>query len=686
MIDLSEDKKELIISRLNQDIEAANAYYEEKIEPKVKERYDIYSASKAYYKKMFPHLSETSEVCMTDVRDTISSTLPSLMKTFFGSSDVVTVQGKDGQDEDNKKAETMQQLINFELERGGSYMKFSNWFTDALITNLGVIKVDWLRTYKPAQQQVQLNMLNAPQFIENAEQQGIKIDTVETDEATGTVLITYTKDVIDKNEPRLFNLPLSEFRFSPDATSLEDADFTAHKKTVSLDYLREQAESGLYDKKAVAELTEKASAPEYTTWDTSNNDHVSDQVNESDSGRRKTDIYECYVKLNLTDDPDGRLTDTIVTISNGIILRIEENTYERCPFFTLSPVSEPHKIIPEAGFVDLIAPIQHASTAILRQMITNMASSNDCRMAVDTTALVDVNDLLENSRYIRMNGGAQGINSVIQPLPVSPLQPWTFNMLEYLDNLKQNRTGITKYNQGMDSNSLNKTATGVNIITQQANMRLEQICRNFAETGIKDLFRFFIKLNQLFISEEMVIRLTNGPLKIAPDDLNGEFDLVVNAAMGASTKAQNIQNLQMVEAMVEKLVSVGLAGPQQIYNCFKKMMEELGYKNVDDFIIDPDIVAQQQAQAQQTVQQQQPQEQPKVSVNYNDLPWQAKAALLQSYGLPAEASWFAEKEQEDALREAVHSHAKADANKTHPGGLSDMATGMYLNQLGGQTV
>ena len=213
-------------------------------------------------------------------------------------------------------------------------------------------------------------------------------------------------------------------------------------------------------------------------------------------------------------------------------------------------------------------------------------------------------------------------------------------------------------------------------------MRLEQICRNFAETGIKELFRFYIKLNQLFISEEMVIRLTNGPLKIAPDDLSGEFDLVVNAAMGASTKAQNIQNLQMVEAMVEKLVSIGLAGPEQIYNCFKKMMEELGFKNVDDFIINPDIVAQQQAQAQQAAQQQ-PQEQPKVSVNYNDLPWQAKSALLQSYGLPAEASWFAEKEQEDALREAVHSHAKSDAAKDHPGGLSDMATGMYLKSIGG---
>ena len=87
-------------------------------------------------------------------------------------------------------------------------------------------------------------------------------------------------------------------------------------------------------------------------------------------------------------------------------------------------------------------------------------------------------------------------------------------MLEYLDTVKENRTGITKYNQGLDSNSLNKTATGISIITQQSNQRLELIARIFAETGMTELFRFLIKLNQLFVNQALVIRLTNGPMQI----------------------------------------------------------------------------------------------------------------------------------------------------------------------------
>ena len=242
----------------------------------------------------------------------------------------------------------------------------------------------------------------------------------------------------------------------------------------------------------------------------------------------------------------------------------------------------PHHIWPESGFTDLIAQVQHSKTAIIRQMIYNLAQGNDSKMAIDPAALVDINDVLNNAQFIRVKGN---VNEAVQPLPAAQLQPWTFNMLEYLDTVKENRTGITKYNQGLDSNSLNKTATGISIITQQSNQRLELIARIFAETGMTELFRFLIKLNQLFVSQETVIRLTNGPLVIDPSDLDGSFDLLVNAGMGAGAKQTNLQNLQLVRELSTQLAEVGLSGPQQWYNLAKRIIEEVGFKNVDDFQI-----------------------------------------------------------------------------------------------------
>ena len=664
---ISDAKRQEIVSKLQMDIDAANAYYEKEIEPKIMERYAIYRAEPGFYKKMFPDLSKRSSITSTDVQDTIESTMPSMMKTFFGSTDVVTIQGADGTDQDNDRAEKMQELINYELDKNKFFMTFYQWAKDALITNAGIIKVDWDREYKPVQDTLEMGVDAYEQYRPQAEAMGIKV--LSATPAMGGFSVTIERQEISKNQPRIMNLMASEFRFSPDALSLNDADFVAHRKIVTLDYLRKQQASGMYSH--VDELTEKGQAPEYTALDTQNNEDIDDEPNQSDSGRRKVELYECYVNINMSDDPDGPLTPMIITVSNGVILRAEENTYERNPFFVLCPRVDPHKIWPDTGFVDLIAQLQHAKTAILRQMIVNIAQGNDGKLAVDPSRLTDINDVIENARVIRVQGN---VSEAIQPVPTSALQSWTFDMMEYLDTTKENRTGITKYNQGMDGNSLNKTATGINIITQQANQRLELIARIFAETGMSELFRFLIKLNQLFINEQTVIRLTNGPMQIDPTDLEGEFDLVVNAGMGAGAKQQNIQNMQILQGLMTQLYQLGFVGPEQAYNFAKRYIEEIGFKNVDDFIMNPEQA--QQMQAQNAKQQDSMSESMRAAVT--DAPWQVQMQWWAKQGFQVTPDMFTEQAVQKSLETAVDAHAKADAtrgNMNGPAGITSQAAG-----------
>lgn len=661
---LSDAKRELIVSKLQQDIDAANHYYEDEIEPKVIERYDIYRASPEFYKKKFPKLSKRSDLVSTDVADTIESTMPSMMKTFFGSTDVVTIQGADGGDDDDQRAEKMQDLINYQLEKNKFFMTFYQWVKDSLITNLGIIKVDWQREYKTAQQSIALSPEAYQEFAQDKE---VKIISVEPDPAMGSFLVIFEGPLLSKNQPRIMNILASEFRFSPDATNLNDADFVAHRKIVNIDYLRKQQTAGLYEN--VETLADKAQPPGYTILDEQNNDNISDVVNNTDSGRKKVELYECYVSINMSDDPDGTLTPMIITVSNGVVLRIEENTYERHPFFTLSPRMDPHKIWPEQGFVDLIAQLQHSKTAIMRQMIYNLALNNDSKIGVDITGLVDINDLIEGAQVIRFN---KPLAQCMQPVPATALQSWTFNMLEYLDQQREDRTGITKYNQGNDSDSLNKTATGINIITQQANQRLELIARIFAETGMSDLFRFLIKLNQMFIDEETVIRLTNGPMTIKPDDLTGDFDLVVNAGMGSGAKQTNLQNLQMLQGIITQLAGVGMAGPEQFYNVAKRMIEEIGYKNVDDFVISPDKMQQQQPEADDQVSE-------SIRAAITDAPWQVQMEYWQKKGYQVTPEMFTEQAATSVLKTAADAHAKADAIR---GNMNGRETGTPLKPTG----
>ena len=657
-MELSEAKRESIVNKLQKDIDSADDYYYKEIEPLVTERYAVVNADVDYYQKKYPRLSKRCDIVSTDVQDTIESTMPALMKTFFGSTDIVTVQGMDGTTMDEDRAEKMQALINYQLERSHFFTTFYRWAKDALITNLGIIKVDWERTYKEQQQRIQLAPDKYEAFVADAQMKGVEILGVEVDPVTGGVIVDYVAKVIDKNQPRIMNILASEFRFSPDASTLEDAEFVAHRKITTIDYLRKQAESGLYDPDAVEELARNGTSPEYTNLEKEINEDVDDNANEEDTGRKKVVIYECYTAINMTDDPDGALTDMIITVSNDVILRMEENTYERHPFFTLSPRTDPHRIWPKTGFTDLIAQLQHAKTAIIRQMIYNLALSNDSRIAANLAQLVDVNDLLEGAQVLRVNGD---VKNALMQVPTAEIKPWTFNMLEYLDTTKENRTGITRYNQGMDSNSLNKTATGINILTQQSNQRLELIARIFAETGVRDMFKFLIKLNQLFVSQETVVRLTNGPMQITPDDLTGEFDLVVNSGVGSGAKEQHLQDMQMLQGLMTQLAQVGMVGTKQIYNAAKKYIEILGFKNVNDFIMTPEEATQYQAEMAQQAQNQNQPMMEQLRVQFNEVPWQVQAQILQKEGYNVQPEWFAEKAAEDVLKEQAKQAGKAEA-------------------------
>lgn len=651
-IKLSDTQKELIISKLQQDIDAANRYYEDEIEPKVIERYDIYHAKPEYYKKKFPKLSKRSDMVSTDVADTIESTMPALMKTFHGSTDVVTIQGADGGQNDDDRAEKMQELINYQLEKNKFFMIDYQWQKDSLITNLGIIKVDWDRQYKVMQQQIALSPDAYEEFAADKE---IKVLSVEPDLATGSFLVMFEGPHLSVNQPRIMNVLASEFRFSPDATNLADADFVAHRKIVNIDYLRKQQQSGLYDN--VEELALKADDPKYTILDQKNNDNINEKINTTDTGRKKVELYECYVSMNMSDDPNGELTPMIITVSNGVILRMEENTYGRHPFFVLSPRLDPHKVWPEAGFVDLLAQLQHMKTAIMRQMAYNLALSNNSQIGVDITGLVDINDLIEGKQVIRFN---RPINQCMQPIPAGQLQSWTFNMLEYIDGQRENRTGITRYNQGLDAESLNKTATGISMMQQASNQRLELIARIFAETGMTDLFRFLIELNQMFVDEETVIRLTNGPMTIYPDDLQGDFDLVVNAGMGAGAKQTNLQNLQMLQGIITQLSGVGMAGPEQFYNVAKRMIEEIGYKNVDDFIISPDKMQPQQQKEDDKVSE-------NIQAKITDAPIEIQAQFWQKLGFQATPDMFSRNMVTNVIKNAADAHLQA-AGKAAAGG------------------
>lgn len=598
MVELTgEEADKALLKSVQADITEAEAYQQSIIEPTVRERYQIYYADKDYYANKFPILSKTSSLVSTDVADTIEWALPSLMKVFTGSDEVITVAGVT--EEDDQNAEVMQSLLVYQLQRQNKFFPILyNWMKDSLITGMGIIKCYWERTegWTPETQK-----LNA-EALQLLAQTGVEITNVQGPDMMGDFMVTWNSPYYIKNSPKIENILVSEFLYSPDAKNLEDANFVAHRKKVTMSHLRQKEKEGIY---ANVDMVKPDNGP--TSW-------LSDEVeqaigdnytplnkNNQEKARDEVTIYECYTKIDFNND--GILEDMIITIAGDVILRAEPNYMGRHPFFSISPTKDPHRIWVKRSYAELIGELQDMKVALTRQIVQNIALTNDPKMILSEDS-INISDYIEGRKVIRKKPGAS-MGDVAMSMPVNQLSPQTFQFLEWLEGQKENRTGITRYNQGLDANSLNKTATGISAILGQSAQRLELIARMFAETGISELFRFMVSLNQKFVDQETVVRLTNKQLRISPDDLNGNFDLVVNAGISISTKESTIMTLQtMLTALMQtQAAGIPIVTPQNIYNLFKKWIESAGFKNYNDYVTDPAVVQQRAIMDMQLKQQ-----------------------------------------------------------------------------------
>ena len=443
-----DDLNTSLIQAIKRDISDAENYQQTVIVPAVKNRYEIYYADKNHYAKKFPQLSKYSSIVSTDVTDTIEWALPSLIKVFTGGDEVVTVQGVS--EEDDKNAEIMQKLLVYQLQRQNRFFPLLyNWMKDALITGMGIVKCYWER-----KEDVQIleQQMNARALMD-LQSQAVEILSVDGPDVYGIFNVRYSTPYYIKNSPVIENVLVTELLYSSDAKTLEEANFVAHKKRVTLSYLRERQQQGVY---ANVENIHPKSGSIFTGRDNQIEevigDHYDSISSQQEEARTEVTLYECYTKLDWNND--GILEDLIITIVDDVVLRVEPNFMGRHPFFDISPTRDPHRIWTKRSYADLIGELQDLKVALTRQIIHNIALTNDPKMILAEDS-INIDDYIKGRAVIRKKTG-HSMNDVAMSMPVNQLSPYSYQMLEYIETQKENRTGITRYNQGLDSRTLNK--------------------------------------------------------------------------------------------------------------------------------------------------------------------------------------------------------------------------------------
>ena len=569
-------------------------------------RHQIYEADRDYYRKRFPQTADQSDFVSYDFWSIVQWAIPNIMNSFFGGDEAVVIVGRS--EEDVQRADLLKALIDFQvMTQNRGFLVLWDWFTDAFQYNLGAVKIWWERIEDWDEQKIEYADMSRLMMLQSDE--WCKIEAVSQPDAFGLSQVQYRVGRLKSNKPIIEPVRVTDLRWSPEAKSLSEANFVAHRQTVTADHLRKQARAGVYDAQAVERAIDGAGSGGvvFGQFETELNDELDQWPHDEEGARALFELYECYVKLDI--NGDGLLEDALVSVVGDEIIRIGENTYGRVPIFALAPVRDPFKVLANLSLAEIVGEVQTIKTALMRQMLINTVNTNFQRWFVDENG-VNVDDIFNNRQFIRISTGNP--KDKVVPWPTQSIAPWTMTLYETLEGALEQYTGRTRYNQGMDAKSLNKTATGISLLQQASEQRIDYIIRVFAETGVSEMLRFLVKLNQRYIDQPQVIRLKNQALQITPDDLEGEFDIDVNTEAGVGKRKQTIQNLQYyMTAIAQTGLNIGAVTPGEWAKAAQKLLTESGIRDPQSYVLDPEIVKQQffmtiqqnmAMQAQQAVQ------------------------------------------------------------------------------------
>ena len=536
---------------------------------------------------------DRSQVVSTEVSDTIEHIMPSLMRIFTQSEEYVRFAPHGP--EDVAVAEQASDYCNWVINndnRGFEIMH--NWFKDALILKNGVVKFYWdEKTDIETEEYADLNDEELTVILADPE-----VEIVEQDERTiGEDMITpdgmmipapvlydiKVKRTKTNGKVCIENVPPEEFLITSRAKSLEDADFVAHRSSMSVSdlvqmgYSRDEIEkyAGVSDVETSEERTSRfedleGGAP-YDSLDPTMRDVL---------------VTECYIRSDYDGDGVAEFR-RVLTVGNGYHV-LENEECDQLPFAILSPILMPHRAIGRS-VAELVMDVQLIKSTLMRQLLDNIYNTNNARV-VAVEGQVNLDDLLTNRPGGIVRTRTAG---AVQPLQVPEVSSSVFPALNYMDSVREQRTGISKQSMGLDADALQSTtATAVAAMQAASQGKIEMIARVFAETGVRALFRGILHLVTKYQNKEKIIRLRNNFVTMDPRQWDNMYDVQINVGLGTGQREQQLATLFQIAAKQEGIMATmgpnnPIVTPIQYRNTLSKIAELSGFKDASEFFQDP---------------------------------------------------------------------------------------------------
>ena len=388
----------------------------------------------------------------------------------------------------------------------------------------------------------------------------------------------------------LDNIPADELLFGRFKRRINDRHPAGHRKKVTLGDLKKMAEqygepgkpyyTGLSAVSEGGSMTDDEKDDERRDYERPFVDYVDIPNTVADGDlRMEVELIEWYDQII----QDGKLQSAILTFANGELIRAEKNEDGFLPLFTWSPILNPHRVVGTSlsgSHVD----IHNLETVMFRALLDSIAFSIDKPRIVKpgNTDLLAMQNLTPGRLIV-------GDKDAVHEIDIAPLDSRLFGVLEHLKGMSENRGPVTRYNQGTDAGSLNKTATGINLIQQAAFTRIDMIALIYAETFMADCYQKIIRLFQKNMIKPEEIMVDGKTVVLTREKIQGDYK--VKASLGVEVDF-NEREFGKMSAVLDRTIALTQQFPMfyplgKIYNVVRKWYIGAGIKDPDNFLAPP---------------------------------------------------------------------------------------------------
>lgn len=540
-----------------------------------------------------PDVDGRSKVVSKDLMEVVEWMMPSLMRIFCGADDVIRFEPEGPEDEKNANEAT--EYCGYLLYRkNDGFTVLHDAIKSSLISRMGVVKVycdeawDEREEHYENLSQLDLDALKADENVEvSFEEQvmPVQVSVVNGQPSDPQQQRPYFNVTVKRKERKrnvsVIGVPPEEIWFSKDSRDVaklrcigQDTEKTV-SDLISLGYDEDKVhslpvgiEGDIYGEKYERE-----------SYDGS---YTNDPDDSTDPSQRLVTLQEAYVRVDY--DGDG-IAEYRRVVKCGTVI-FENKVTDDHPFAIITPILMPYKLVGLSEW-DMTEDIQRIKTAVIRQYLDNLYIANNPRMGV-VEGQVNLDDLLHPrpGGVVRMKDP----NGLV-PIQTMDIGPQAQAAVQYFDAVRDKRTGIKEFSQGLVGDELSKSnigSEGVSQLQDQADQRLELIARVIAETGLKRIYRLLLKESTQYQDRQAQMRVNGKWMQIDPRAWKNNYDMTVSIGIGTSSKARQIANAMQLLQIQQQAAQYGLVEPQNAYNSLEDLANAMGKKDTSRYFMAPD--------------------------------------------------------------------------------------------------